>query len=50
MRGGWYYDVDPAMGKPTRVIACPATCSEFKAGTGKSQVSLAYGCRTRTID
>jgi hypothetical protein len=50
MRGGWYYDVDPAMGRPTRVIACPATCSEFKAGTGKSQVSLAYGCRTRTID
>ena len=50
MRGGWYYDVDPAMGRPARVIACPATCSQFKAGTGASQVSLAYGCRTRTID
>ena len=31
MRGGWYYDVDPAMGRPARVIACPATCSQFKA-------------------
>ena len=49
-RGGWYYDVDPAMGRPTRVIACPATCAEFKGSTGKAQVSLAYGCRTRTID
>jgi hypothetical protein len=50
-RGGWYYDVDPAAGgRPTRIVACPATCAQFKAETGKSQVSLAYGCRTRTID
>jgi hypothetical protein len=52
MRGGWYYDVDPATStmRPTRVIACPATCAEFKSQMGKSQVSLAYGCKTRTID
>jgi hypothetical protein len=49
-RGGWYYDVDPATARPTQVIACPATCARFKAETGKAQVSLAYGCRTRTID
>ena len=30
MRGGWYYDVHPSMGKPTRVMVCPATCTRFK--------------------
>jgi hypothetical protein len=49
-RGGWHYDVDPATARPTRVIACPATCAELKSQTGKAQVSLAYGCRTRVID
>ena len=49
-RGGWYYDVPPAMGRPTRVIACPATCAELKAGTGNAEVSLTFGCKTRTID
>jgi hypothetical protein len=37
MRGGWYYDVDPALGRPTRVIACPATCAEFKSQMGTSR-------------
>jgi len=48
-RGGWYYDVDPATGgKPTRVIACEATCRGFKTEAA-SQVSLTFGCATAVI-
>ena len=49
MRGGWYYDTNPAMGKPARVMICPASCSQFK--TDKSaQVELVFGCATQGID
>jgi Mg-chelatase subunit ChlD len=48
-RGGWYYDVDPAMGKPTRILVCPSTCQQFKKD-GSAQVDLVFGCATRTID
>ena len=45
MRGGWYYDVPPARGTPTRVITCEASCGRFKASkTGK--VDLVFGCLT----
>jgi hypothetical protein len=51
-RGGWYYDVDPAMGKPTRVLVCPSTCQRFKqdGSAGSAKVDLVFGCATRTID
>ena len=48
MRGGWYYDVHPSMGTPTRVIACEASCRRFKADTMAS-VSLSVGCATEVI-
>ena len=48
-RGGWYYDVPPASGTPTRVIACEATCQRFKADPSAT-VEIRYGCRTRIID
>ncbi|HEY0714736.1 MAG TPA: hypothetical protein VGF45_18790, partial [Polyangia bacterium] len=48
-RGGWYYDVDPAAGKPTRVLVCPSTCQQFKKD-GSAKVELVFGCATRTID
>jgi hypothetical protein len=48
-RGGWYYDVDPARGAPTRVLMCPATCARFKAETSAS-VQVAYGCKTVVIE
>jgi Mg-chelatase subunit ChlD len=48
-RGGWYYDVDPAMGKPTRVLVCPSTCQQFKKD-GSAKVDLLFGCATRSID
>jgi hypothetical protein len=43
--GGWYYDVDPAMGgTPTKIIMCPATCSAF--GNGGS-IDIRVGCKTK---
>jgi hypothetical protein len=49
MKGGWYYDVDPATGaKPSRVIVCPATCQRFKAEPTAS-VQLRFGCGTNYI-
>jgi hypothetical protein len=49
MRGGWYYDVHPGMGKPSRVMVCPATCARFKTEKS-SQVELVFGCATSVIN
>jgi hypothetical protein len=43
--GGWYYD-DNA--KPTKVLACPSTCSEIQADQ-KAKISVAFGCKTKVI-
>jgi hypothetical protein len=48
-KGGWYYDVDPSAGKPTRVVVCPATCAELSASAG-GKVALSFGCKTRVIE
>jgi hypothetical protein len=45
-RGGWYYDVNPAAGRPSRVLLCPATCSKVKDTPGVT-VQLRFGCKTR---
>ena len=50
MRGGWYYDVDPAAGAaPTRIMVCDATCKLLKSDP-KASVSLAFGCKTEIIE
>jgi hypothetical protein len=41
-QGGWFYDNVDA---PTRVVACPATCSAFK-GTVSGSVNVVVGCDT----
>jgi hypothetical protein len=48
MRGGWYYDVDPSMTKPTKVVVCPKTCDRFKAEP-LGQVQIGFGCKTIVI-
>jgi hypothetical protein len=48
--GGWYYDVEPSAGTPSRVIACPGTCQAFKSAVGQAQVSLTFGCKTVSIE
>ena len=45
-RGGWYYDIAPASGTPTRIIVCESTCRRFKADAGGS-VEVRVGCATR---
>jgi hypothetical protein len=48
VRGGWYYDVDPAKGDPKQVIVCGKTCDLFKTeATGK--VEIGFGCKTVVI-
>jgi hypothetical protein len=44
-RGGWYYDVDPAAGTPTKVLLCEATCKKTKA-TPDLSLELRFGCKT----
>jgi hypothetical protein len=47
-RGGWYYDVDPAVADPTRVVVCEKTCNRFKADAS-GKVQIGFGCKTRVI-
>jgi hypothetical protein len=45
--GGWYYDVDPATGvAPTKIIACPSSCSSFQLAPKGASVGIALGCTT----
>jgi hypothetical protein len=46
--GGWYYNVDPAQAAPTRIIACPTTCTAFQQ-TDMGSVQIKLGCATRTV-
>jgi hypothetical protein len=48
-RGGWYYDVEPGAGTPTRVILCPASCNRLKSDA-TAQVELRFGCKTVVIE
>jgi hypothetical protein len=43
--GGWFYD-DNA--KPTKVLACPSTCTEIQADL-KAKIAVAFGCKTKVI-
>ncbi len=43
--GGWYYDVDPSQGTPTKIILCPTTCTTVTAGTGVN-VNIQLNCAT----
>jgi hypothetical protein len=48
MRGGWYYDVVPAMGMPARILTCPATCRRFNTEKN-GKVELVFGCGAQVI-
>jgi hypothetical protein len=48
-RGGWYYDIPPTLGAPTRIVTCEATCRLFQS-SDKGKVDLVFGCRTVGID
>ena len=46
MRGGWYFDVDPKTGTPTRVLLCEASCTKVKKA---AKVELRVGCKRIVI-
>jgi hypothetical protein len=48
-RGGWYYDVDPASGTPTKITACPASCQMFQTDLN-GHVDVLLGCPTIDVD
>ena len=47
-QGGWYYDVAPASGTPTRIVACPTTCADFEK-TDMGSVQIKLGCKTHSV-
>jgi len=47
-KGGWYYDVDPSVGTPTKIIACPSTCTQFNADVS-GNVGIVLGCATISV-
>jgi hypothetical protein len=49
VRGGWYYDVDPAQGTPTKVLTCDKTCELFRSDRN-GRVEIHVGCKTIVID
>ena len=48
-RGGWYYDKDPMTGAPTKITACPATCTMLQTDLG-GRVDVVLGCPTIDVD
>jgi hypothetical protein len=43
-KGGWYYDVDPNSGAPSRLNMCKASCERLSTAADKLRVEL--GCKT----
>ncbi|HSQ64583.1 MAG TPA: VWA domain-containing protein [Polyangiaceae bacterium] len=43
--GGWYYDVDPNQGTPTKALLCPATCAVVHADV-LGRIDIVQGCQT----
>ena len=45
VKGGWYYDIDPSLGKPKKILMCDATCKALQSdSTGK--IDIQVGCAT----
>jgi hypothetical protein len=43
--GGWYYDIPPGSGTPTKILTCDATCKSLSVdSTGKIEIQV--GCAT----
>jgi hypothetical protein len=44
VQNGWYYDDET---KPTKILACPQTCTGVQAGAAGAKVEVLFGCETR---
>jgi hypothetical protein len=42
---GWYYDIDPKAGTPTKILVCPSTCDTLQASRAAS-IEIKLGCAT----
>jgi len=47
-RGGWFYDVNPEAGTPTKITLCPQSCDPLKAAQSSS-LQVIIGCATMSI-
>ena len=45
-QGGWYYDVDPNVGEPTKILLCPQSCKFMQEHSGAIDIEI--GCETIT--
>jgi hypothetical protein len=46
--GGWYYDVDPTKGMPTKILLCPTSCTAVTTQTGV-KVDIKLNCATQIL-
>jgi hypothetical protein len=46
--GGWYYDVDPTRGMPTKILLCPTTCTAVTSQAGVN-VDIQLNCATEVL-
>jgi hypothetical protein len=46
--GGWYYDVRPSAGIPTKILLCPTTCATVTSKFGYV-VNVQLDCKTDII-
>jgi hypothetical protein len=50
IRGGWYFDADPAEGGvPTKILLCSTSCGTIK-GDATGRIDIVLGCKTITIN
>jgi Mg-chelatase subunit ChlD len=45
---GWYYDIDPTLGAPTKIETCDATCALLR-GDPRGRIDILIGCKTVVI-
>ncbi len=43
--GGWYYDVSPSKGTPSKILVCPSNCTAF-GNTSNGSVQIQLGCKS----
>jgi hypothetical protein len=46
--GGWYYDISPNTGTPTKILTCEKTCA-LLGSDPRGKVEILVGCRTIVI-
>jgi hypothetical protein len=47
-QGGWYYDVDPSVGTPSKIVLCAASCDAIQ-GDAQGKVDILVGCKTEIL-